>query len=33
MMSHLSMWTVTIMTSVCANEVRLISWDEKVIGI
>jgi hypothetical protein len=32
-MSHLSMWTVVTMASVCGNEVRLMSWDEEVIGI
>jgi hypothetical protein len=32
-MSHLSMWTVTTMVSVCGNEVRLTSWEEKVIDI
>jgi hypothetical protein len=32
-MSHLSMWTMTTMASMCGNEVRLMSWDEKVIGI
>jgi hypothetical protein len=30
---HLSMWTVTTMASMCGNEVRLTSWDEKVIDI
>jgi hypothetical protein len=32
-MSHLLMWTMTSMMSVCGNEVRLTSWDENVIGI
>jgi hypothetical protein len=31
--THLSIWTVTPMASVCGNEVRLTSWEEKVIGI
>jgi hypothetical protein len=31
--SHLSMWTMMTMASVCGNEVRLTSWEEKVIGI
>jgi hypothetical protein len=31
--SHLSMWTVVTMVSVCRNDVRLMSWEEKVIGI
>jgi hypothetical protein len=30
--SHLSMWTVTTMALVCGNGVRLMSWEEKVIG-
>jgi hypothetical protein len=32
-MSHLSMWIVVTMASVCGNKVRLMSWEEKVIGI
>jgi hypothetical protein len=32
-MSHLSIWTVMTMASVCGNEVRLTCWEEKVIGI
>jgi hypothetical protein len=32
-MSHLSMWTVTTMVLVCENEVRLTSWEVKVIGV
>jgi hypothetical protein len=32
MTSHMPMWTVMTMASVCGNEVRLTSWDEKVIG-
>jgi hypothetical protein len=31
--SHLSMWTVPTMVPVCGNEVWLMSWEEKVIGI
>jgi hypothetical protein len=31
--SHLSMWTVTTMTSVCGNEDSLMSWVVNVIGI
>jgi hypothetical protein len=31
--SHLSMWTVMTIASVCRNEVMLMSWEEKVIGI
>jgi hypothetical protein len=31
--SHLAMWIVITMSSVCGNEVRLMSWKEKVIGI
>jgi hypothetical protein len=32
-MFHLSIWTVTTMASACGNEIRLTSWEEKVIGI
>jgi hypothetical protein len=32
-MSHLSMWTVMTMVSMCENEVRLTSWEVNVIGI
>jgi hypothetical protein len=32
-MSHLSMWTVVTMASMCGNEVRLMYWEEEVIGI
>jgi hypothetical protein len=31
--SHQSMWTVMTMASMCGNEVRLMSWEEKVIGM
>jgi hypothetical protein len=31
--SHLSMWTVVIMALVCGNEVKLTSWEKKIIGI
>jgi hypothetical protein len=31
--SHLSMWTVVTMASVCGNEVKLTSWEKKIIGI
>jgi hypothetical protein len=32
-MSHLSMWTMMTMTSVCGNKARLISWAVNVMGI
>jgi hypothetical protein len=32
-MSHLSMWTVMTISSVCGNEARLMSWAEKVLGM
>jgi hypothetical protein len=32
-MSHLSMWTVVTMASICGSELRLMSWEEKVIGM
>jgi hypothetical protein len=31
--SHLSMWTVMTIVSVCGNGARLMSWAEKVIGM
>jgi hypothetical protein len=31
--SHLSMWMVTTMASVCGNEARLMSWAKNVMGI
>jgi hypothetical protein len=31
--SHMSMWTVVAMASVCGNEVRLMSSEEMVIGM
>jgi hypothetical protein len=31
--SHLSMWTIMTMASVHRNDVRLMSWEEKVIGM
>jgi hypothetical protein len=31
--SHLSIWMVTTIASVCGNEARFMSYDEKVIGM
>jgi hypothetical protein len=31
--SHLSMWTMTTMVSVCGNEARLMSWVMNVMGM
>jgi hypothetical protein len=31
--SHLSMWTVTTMVSVCGNKARLMSLTKNVMGI
>jgi hypothetical protein len=32
-MSHLSMWMMMTMMSICGNEARLISWAKNVMGI
>jgi hypothetical protein len=31
--SHLSIWTVMTIASVCGNKARLMSWPEKVMGM